>query len=61
MKRSQNVNNNHHLSVQPDMNKSQPASIELPNRASNVDGKRWMSNVDEREVGVEHQWKKVDA
>ena len=50
---------NHHLPVQPDMNKSQPASIELPNGASNVDGKSWMSNVDERMAGVEHQWKKV--
>jgi len=39
MKRSQNVNSNHHLPVQTDKNKSQPASIELPNGASNVDGK----------------------
>ena len=33
----------HPFLVQPDTNKSQPASMELPKGASNVDGKRWTS------------------
>ena len=38
---------NYHLPIQPDMNQSQPASIELPNGMSNVDGKRWMPEVND--------------
>ena len=45
---------NHPFLVQPDTNKSQPASIELPNGTSNVDGKRWTST-SVKEVGVERQ------
>ena len=44
----------HPFLVQPDTNKSQPASIELPNGASNVDGKR-RTSTSVKEVGVEHQ------
>ena len=41
---------NHSFLVQPDTNKSQPASIELPN----FDGKRWTST-SVKEVGVERR------
>ena len=50
MKRSKKVNNNYHLNVQPDMKKSQFASIELLNGVSNVDGKRRVST-SVKEVG----------
>ena len=35
--------NNYHFTVQPDMKRSQLASIELLDGVSNVDGKRWVS------------------
>ena len=37
------VNNNYHFTVQPDMKRSQLASIELLDGVSNVDGKRRVS------------------
>ena len=56
IKRSQNVNDNYHLNVQPNTKKSHLVSIEMLNGVSNVDGKRCVST-SVKEVAVEHRLK----